>query len=75
MKELAVLALASVLSVSAYAQDNDNFVHQQPSHGEIPNLQQVGSEHLQSKNQDPVVYLYVGEKVSAQLPEVRYTRN
>ena len=75
MKKLAVLALASVLSVSAYAQDNDNFVRQQPSHGKIPHLQQVGSEHLQSKNQDPVVYLYVGEKVSAQLPEVRYTRN
>ena len=71
MKKLAVLALASVLSVSAYAQDNDNFVRQQPSHGEIPNLQLVGSERIQSKNQD----LYVGEKVSAQLPEVRYTRN
>ena len=75
MKKLAVLALASVLSVSVYAQDNDYFVYQQPSHGEIPNLQLVGSERLQSKNQDPVVYLYVGEKVSAQLPEVRYTRN
>lgn len=75
MKKLAVLALASVLSVSAYAQDNDNFVCQQPSHGEIPNLQQVGSERIQSKNQDPVVYLYVGEKVSAQLPEVRYTNH
>ena len=75
MKKLAVLALASVLSVSAYAQDNDYFVRQQPSHGKIPNLQQVGSEHLQSKNQDPVVYLYVGEKVSAQLPEVRYTNH
>ena len=69
MKKLAVL------SVSAYAQDNDNFVRQQPSHGEIPNLQLVGSERIQSKNQDPLVYLYVGEKVSAQLPEVRYTRN
>ena len=75
MKKLAVLALASVLSVSAYAQDNDYFVRQQPSHGEIPSLQLVGSERIQSKNQDPVVYLYVGEKVSAQLPEVRYTRN
>lgn len=33
------------------------------------------ASRIQSKNQDPVVYLYVGEKVSAQLPEVRYTRN
>ena len=75
MKKLAVLALAPVMSVSAYAQDNDNFVRQQPSHSEIPNLQLVGSERIQSQNQDPVVYLYMGEKVSAQLPEVRYTRN
>ena len=63
MKKLAVLALASVLSVSAYAQDNDNFIRQQPSHGEIPNLQQVGSERIQSKNQDPVVSVCGRESV------------
>ena len=61
MKKI-ILITAALISTAAFAQDNDRFVRNQPSHKAIPNLKFVGTnaQSAGSKNADKIQFEYVG---------------
>lgn len=71
MKKIAILALASVLSVSAYAgdaasrQERAEIARQHIDHGVIPHLEKMEYTTRQGKDDSRVQWRYTGESEAA----------
>ena len=71
MKKIVLFTVATLVSTASFAQDNDRSMQMlQVAHQNIPHLQAVNSNNLQTFNrrqEDALKFQYVGEHTPAHL--------